>query len=288
LLFGFLGLVVACFGADRLTKTLLQGPRDRLINRGNQLKRAIKQKENDLAKSLTVGKRLHLWQSLSLPTNPELAVSYYRSWLTELVAFAKFSNANVDAGTPLNRKDLLQTIDFSIRASATLPQITTFLYEFYNAGHLHQIRSINLTPLPRSNELNVAISVQAMILPGADRKDRLSTLRANRLAMSDLADYAWIADRNLFGFTGQGVHPTDQTFLTAVVEVDDQPQAWFTMRTTDHIMKLTKGAPLNVGQFQGTIQAIEGHDVVVESDGERWLLTVGESLAQALALPPEY
>ena len=43
--------------------------------------------------------------------------------------------------------------------------------------------------------------------------------------------------------------------------------------------------PLRV---QGNIQEIQGQDVIVESDGERWLMSVGESVAQALALPPEY
>jgi hypothetical protein len=136
--------------------------------------------------------------------------------------------------------------------------------------------------------LDLAITVEALVLPTADRPDELSLVRANRLAFSDLPDYRLIADRNLFGFTSQGVQETDQTFLTAIVQVQDQPQAWFTVRSTDRVLKLSQGDQLSVGQFQGTVREIAGHDVIVESDEERWLMTIGDSLAQALALPPEF
>ena len=125
-----------------------------------------------------------------------------------------------------------------------------------------------------------------MILPTADRTDRGSSSEANRLAFAGLVDYRPIADRNLFGFDGQGVHLTDQTFLTAVVQINEKPQAWFTVRTRDEVLKLSPGDPLWVGHFQGTVQQIAEHDVILESEGERWLMTVGESLAQAVALPP--
>ncbi|MFV1966760.1 MAG: hypothetical protein ACC628_15150 [Pirellulaceae bacterium] len=288
ILLAVFGLVIAYFVGEWLFQTVLDGPKKKLLSRARRLEKQIRKGEKELEAAIKAGKRLEVWESQSLPSNSEIAVSLYGSWLTELIEFSGFDKANVDAGTPMKRKGLYELLDFSIRAKGTLNQLTTFLFEFYNSGHLHQIRSINLSPLPRGDQLDLAISIEALILPSADRTDQLTSVRADRLAFSDLADYQIIADRNLFGIAGRGIYQTDHTFLTAVVTVNDQPQAWFTDRFTDRVFKLSRGHRISVGQFQGEVQQIEGHDVIVDSDGERWLITVGESLAQAMALPPEF
>jgi len=87
---------------------------------------------------------------------------------------------------------------------------------------------------------------------------------------------------------GGSAQVADYAFLTAVNYVDRQPEAWFSIRTNDSVLKLRQGERLEIGSFKGTIAAITDTDVVVESEGERWLLTVGENLSQAAALPPEY
>ena len=111
---------------------------------------------------------------------------------------------------------------------------------------------------------------------------------SQRLASAALADYDPIVQRNLFGIGGSP-DPTDHTYLTAVSSVDGEPQVWFTLRAAGEVLKLRKGDGLEVGQFSGTIAEIEGSDVVIEADdGERWLLTLGESLTDAYALPPEF
>lgn len=287
-LLALLGLILAWYAGDWLFQSLLEGPRQQRERRTKQLQSMIQKRKQELKKAEATNKRLDLWESQSLPSNPEIAVSLYRAWLTEAIQYAKFSNANVSAGSPMDRKGMYRSVNFSIRAVATLEQLTTFLFEFYKAGHLHQIGSINLTPLSRQDELDVSMSIEALILPTATRKDQLNKEPADRLAFDSLADYAVIAERNVFASTGQGVHQTDQTFLTAVVAANGRPQAWFTVRSTDQVLRLSQGDTLAIGQFQGTIQEIQGRDVIVALDGERWLMTVGESLAQALALPPEY
>jgi hypothetical protein len=288
LLLGVLGLIVAFYVGDWLFQTILDGPRKERLNRKAQLEKKLEERKADLLEAIRAGKELESWEARSLPSDPEIAVSLYRSWLTELVSYARFDDAYVDAGSPMDRRGLYRTIDFSIRANGTLEQLTTFLFEFYNAGHLHQIRSINITPLPARDELDLAISIETLLVPTADRTNELTTVTVDRLAFDSLSDYQLINQRNLFGFSSRGIHPTDQTFLTAVVQVDGQPQAWFSDRTTDSVYRLTQGDELAVGQFHGNVQEIDSHDVILESDGERWLMSVGESLAQAVALPPEY
>jgi hypothetical protein len=55
------------------------------------------------------------------------------------------------------------------------------------------------------------------------------------------------------------------------------------------------GDPLVIGSFEGIVAEIHIDDchVIIESTGkngeaERWLLSLGETLSQAVALPPGY
>ena len=80
----------------------------------------------------------------------------------------------------------------------------------------------------------------------------------------------------------------DYASARSIHRIDGQPEVWFTVRTNDEILRLHQGEVLEVGVFRGTVVEISDSDVVLESDGERWLLTVGENLTQAAALPPEF
>ena len=143
-----------------------------------------------------------------------------------------------------------------------------------------------MTPNQKTGELDLSITIEAASLPEADRED-LTQERADRLASASIEAYSQIAARDFFA-VGGGLDPTDQTFLSAVTDVDGKPQAWFTLRETDELLKLVPGAVLTVGQFRGVVAEIEDQDVILESDGRRWLLTIGECLTDAYALPPEY
>lgn len=76
------------------------------------------------------------------------------------------------------------------------------------------------------------------------------------------------------------------TYLTAVLDVDGQPEAWLVIRTTGQTLKLQPGEKFDVGSLQGTIRAITEQEVEVEtSDGKRLLITIGDSLRDGAALP---
>jgi len=285
LLLGVATVVLAMICGDWLWRNAVEGPTELRERRLAGLQRARQQRENALAQARKAGQQLAKWEAQSLPSDPEVARSLYQAWLLELVGFVELRNPNVDSGSPVSRKGLYQTISFSVRGRGTLEQLTTFLFEFYSADHLHQIRSLSITPLQKSDQLDLSISIEAAVLATATRRDRLSTERSDRLASEPLEDYYPIARRNLFGFGGNP-DATDYTYLTAVVHVDDELEAWFTLRATDEVLKLREGQNLSIGQFRGTVREIEASDVVLESEGERWLLTIGENLAQAFALPP--
>jgi hypothetical protein len=108
------------------------------------------------------------------------------------------------------------------------------------------------------------------------------------LAFDRLDDYDLIVRRNLFG-AGQGeTEPSDHTYLTSITITDGEPEVWFTLRTTDEVVRLREGESMQVGALEFTVAQARGSDVIIETDDERWLLTLGDKLTDAFALPPDF
>lgn len=279
-------MAVLYFG-DWLLRNQFHGPLESRHRRTVRLQEDIAARQRDLDKARRAAKILDRYKSRSLPSNPEVARSLYQGWLLELVGQVGLANPKVDSSEPLNRKGLFYQLSFSLRGRGTLEQLTRFLFLFYRADHLHQIRSLSATPLQGTEELDLSVAIEALALAQADRKDRLSNRVSDRLASAKFEDYQIIAQRNVFG-VGATSDATQYTFLTSVNYVDGKPQAWFTVRTSDDVLRLGEGESLEIGSFKATVAGITDSDVVIESDGARWLLTIGESLTDAAALPPEF
>jgi hypothetical protein len=302
-----LGVLLLSFGGEKLwlmvTKPISDGQAK--IDRVNG---EIEKQRQEFTRGRKEAKELKVYEAQSLPSDPEMARSLYQAWLVELVGHVGLISPSVDSGQAAGRKGLYQSIAFSARGRGTLEQLIQFLFEFYRAGHLHQIRSLSITPLGNTGQLDLSISIDALILPTADRADRLSSAVSDRLAYGSLDDYRVIVRRNLFG-VGGAADPLDLTYLTAVNHVDGVAEVWFSSRTTEKLvkagqtqtkpdssaeagnsqggtLKLRRGETLRVGPFTATIVEIDEEDVIFECDGQRWLMTVGESLAEATALPP--
>jgi hypothetical protein len=76
------------------------------------------------------------------------------------------------------------------------------------------------------------------------------------------------------------------TYLTAVLDVDGQQEAWLVVRTTGKTLKLQSGEKFDLGTLKGTIRQIYEQDIEIETaDGKRMLDSIGESLRDALPLP---
>lgn len=286
MLYALLGLVLVAQGGDYLYRHYVEAPRQARATRIDDLVKDVGKKTNDLKRARDAADQLAAWEKQSLPSDPEAARANYRAWLLGLVENAKFRSPNVDSGAAVDHKGMFQSLSFSVRGQATLGELTRFLYEFYNGNHLHQIRSLAITPIRNQGLLDLSIAVEALQLPGAENKDELNRGQSERLAFASLGDYRGIVNRDLFG-VGGGLDPVSQTVLTGITATDGQPEAWFDLRADDKVVKLKKGQSLDVGQFQGTVVEIDGSEVVLESDGERWLLSIGEKLDDAFALPPE-
>ena len=287
LLMGVLGLIAVFYIGDWLIENLLEGPLEARRVAQVRMEKDIEKQKETLARARRAGKQLSVWEAQSLPSNTEVAGSTYQVWLLQVIQRAGLAAQGVNSSEPVTRKDIYSLLSFSARAHGTLEQLTRFLFEFYRAGHLHQIRSLAITPIQKTGELDLTITVEAMVLPSTERVKEFTTQTSDRLASDNLDDYMSIVKRNFFD-VGGGLDPTDQTVLTTVTYVNDEPEVWFSLRGTDEMLKLKKGDRLEIGQFSGTLSEIEDGDVIIESDGERWLLSIGENLTQATALPPEY
>lgn len=288
ILLAVVGLLVLLQGGDWVLTNFIEGPMQIRNSKGQQLEKRIKDRKAELARIRAEGKVLAVWESQSLPTNPDVARTLYRSWLLDLVAKSRLVDRDVTAGAPVNHRGLYRSITCTVRGRGTLNSVTDFMYRLYSAAHLHRVVSLALTPRSGSAQLNVSMSIEALILPTADRTDRLATGRVARLASATLKDYDPFVERNLFGFQSTGIDPAEYAYLTAVTVADGQPEAWFTFRNTDKVLKLRQGQELTVGQVSGTVAEILESEIVVQTGDERWLLAIGEKLTEAYALPPEY
>lgn len=244
LLLALLGLILVYFGGEWVLANWIEAPKKQRRAQLNALQGEIKKYDQFVGRAAQDAAWLRYWNSQSLPSNTEVARSLYQAWLLDVADYAKLARRTVNSTEPVRRGAYL-SMTFTLQGMGSLEQLTQFLYEFYNAGHLHKITSISLTPAGQSGTLSLSLAIEALILPGADRRDRLSGGQAYRLASLSLADYEVISDRNVFAVGGGGgADPVNHTFLTAVNYVNGEPQAWFTQKTDGSVMKLRTGDAL--------------------------------------------
>lgn len=283
------GLLLVAVGGNWLFERTLQGPLEEKRATVERLKREIDGKTDQLRQARQAGRLLDEWNKQSLPSDEKRANQVYTAWLLELVERAGFDQPKVDSVKQVRKQGIYNELWFSVAGRVTLDELTRFLYDFYRVDHLHQIERLSISPVRGSQELDVTLSIAALALPGADRKDTLTKRISTRLASAALADYLPLVERNVFGEGGgSGFDAADFAVLTAINYVDGRAEAWFHVRTTDQRLKLAQGERFEVGQFRGVIAEIDAPDVIIESGDERWLLTLGESLPNATALPPEF
>ncbi len=77
----------------------------------------------------------------------------------------------------------------------------------------------------------------------------------------------------------------EHTFVTAILEVDGEPEVWLTVRTTGQTIKLREGEPLKLGSINGEVSRIFGRDFEILTRDSRLLYTVGDQLTQPVKLP---
>jgi len=287
LLYGVLAVIVLYFAGEWGKKTFLDEPFDIQDKRTEKLEKDLMKAKKTFNRAKKTSQDIAKWEARSLPRDPNKARTLYQEWLVDLVEKVGLNSPSFDSGTPSQRGGIYHSLSFSIRGQGSLQQLTNFLYEFYSADHLHRIQSIAITPLRSAGLLDLSISIEALALANSAQTDRLSTGIREEFAEKTIEDFAVIYRRNVFGI-GAGDIAAEATVLTGTPAGAGQPEAWFQLGTDGSVAKLKVGETLQVGQFTGIVAEIDGSDVILEAGGERWLISIGERLNQASALPPEF
>jgi hypothetical protein len=209
----------------------------------------------------------------------------YTDWLRNLATKFITKPFTLAPTQPDLHKGIYTRFSFALNGHASLANLTEFLYQFYAAGHLHQITRMVVKPVPNSPDLEVSLTVDALSLPGVDRKE-LSKAEGHGLQQGKkLADYTQpITKRNLFApFVPRDKKSLDvaqYTFVTGVTEVDEKKLVWIQNRMGGRLLKLGESEKFEIGDIRGTVQTIDPakDEVVLEFDGHRRRLRSGDNL----------
>ena len=265
---------------------------DQLIAERTKLASEIENKQKLLRAASQDAKRLDQWQRRALPPDPVLARSLYQNWLRNLAARGNLRGITLTSNDVGTRRDQFTRIPFKLRCRANLGDLVDFLYEFYSVGYLHQIRSMNIKPMPSSRELDVSMTIEALSLPMADSKNQLPKEAGQGLRLAKRSDYREpIVSRNLFAAYIRPTPPLDRplpapgvdlakfVIVTAFMEVDGRAKVWIHDQIGAKLWKLETGETFVVGNAKGTVQSIQPEgEVVVKFRGIRRLLHAGDNV----------
>jgi hypothetical protein len=235
------------------------------------------------------------WRKRALPSDRITARTLYQTWLRGLADRCHFHPLAVESNEMESRANVYAKMKFTVRGHVSLANLTQFLYDFYSAGHLHQIRLLTMKPVEHASELEVGITIEALSLPNADRKDQLSKEKGTGLRLAKVEDYRDpIVERNLFApYTPpppsavadkkpdkpQPIDTAQFTFVTGFTEVDGFRLVWMQDRIAGKVWQLKEGAEFKVGEHSGRICKIAPtREVTLDFDGHRRRLRDGDNL----------
>jgi hypothetical protein len=283
------GLV--CVGALCFLLLTADGETDQqLLDKEAQYTGQIANKQKLLRDAEHERARVVEWQRRSLPPEPVLARSLYQNWLQGLAGKANFHELRLSANDAGSRRDQFTRISFALNCTAKLGDFIQFLYEFYAAGYLHQIRKMDLRPSATPGELDVDMSIDAISLAAAESKDKLPPGVARGLQFAKLADYRDpIVARNLFTAFVRPAPPDAQkdasddpaaaALVTGFTQVDGSWQVWIEDRGRGNRWALQTGESFAIGGHKCTVETIRAEgEVIVELDRCRRALRLGDNL----------
>jgi hypothetical protein len=249
--------------------------------------------QRTLGQSQRAMRLLEAWQEMSLPADRNEARRLYGAWIDEK---AKEAGLNVTGMTPNDVRgptsDAYKPIGYTVAADGQLSSLVKFLYEFYRRANLHQITRLSLTPKPGSQNLDISMQIEALILPGATHEDSLPDGKSDRLKLASADEYEkQITSRDVFKpYTpprppdevkvadrtsrpqAENFDDASQAKFTAVVNAGaDSAEAWITVHTTDVLLRLHEGDTFEVGTVKGTVESIEIRSMVVKTADDKQL-----------------
>lgn len=285
ILYGLLALVVVGYAFDVGVRKFYDEPLAEREARLTKLQRDLSTSRKRLASLKNAPRELEALQARSLPRDLELARAAYQNWLLELVQEVELQQPKVDASEPAprrkGRKLLFHVMNFTVRGRGDMAQVTQLLHKFYANGNLHKIRSLSVVPLGGSESLDVSLAIEAIILPNADRADRLAEVASDRLVSPVPADYQRLARRNLFAIGGAGTPGHRLTVSAITSDIRGIKTVWVTDDTTGQTVRYQAGESIRLGLFDAEIFQVDDDRLLMHIDGQPMELRVGNRVSDA-------
>jgi hypothetical protein len=279
------------FGTQGLGR--YRAAREQNINQQIEAERALSEANAAVNRGQHARRQLNRWNRRSLPTNVEIAESLYQDWLRGQLTDAGLQVTQLADKSGSGRNPQFGELSFDVRAEGTLDHLTKFLYQFYSAVHLHRISSATLAAAEGGQKLSITLTVDALILPGSDRTDKLPEGEPQPMAAPMEELQKRIVDRNLFtaytAKTGDSPGSADAAASTAKITGAIYGLGGWTMFVrageSSDLRQFQIGDTVEYGKFKGKVLEIENRRAVIETDKGRVEVRVGQSFADAVELP---
>lgn len=271
------GLIV---GGDYGYRTWFAEPLADLQGQQEGARKRIQALKVEVAQAEKQAERLLELEQRSLPGDLAIARNAYQRWMLELVARTKLQNPQINASPPTNNKNLLYRMSFTLRASGSLAQVTEFLYEYYSTGYLQKITTLNVTPRSSGNT-DLFLGVDVLILPQTIARSTPPP-SANKLAYANLADYRWIAWKDVFGRGGFEKLARELELTGITLDASGEYEAWLSNRSDGETTILKQGDSFTTQLVTLEVQQIDGQQMQCVVDGQTIQLTIGDTVASVL------
>lgn len=156
------------------------------------LQQDIQKKRDEISRIYREKKKLDRWRQMSLPADADLAGREYEKYLSDLLRQSQFpagtftieTRKDAKAGPTLpGKKDPLWTkLTCTVTTQGELSSLVGFLERFYRTGLIHQIkklavqRPITASPGQKATALDMSLTIEALVLQGADNRPYLAPL----------------------------------------------------------------------------------------------------------------
>ena len=290
------GLFLSWYGINWAYQTYYDKPRKELGAKIAQYEHDILAGKNNIANMQQfIGRnQSQMLYYRSMPRTPNDVRSQYTQWLFELMKYCDVKEPNIVSDVPSVMSFDRRNYRFHVRGTCSLDQLNRLLFEFASAPFLHRISNMLIAAQEKTGLIGVALTIDALAIPPRNRQDpypplsQMPTGYWQRLGSNDFEVYRVVSQRNLLQAARGGIDKADYTYLTTISQVGDEKEVWFTVRTEDNrVEHRRQGDAIHFGSFRAKILEVTDEDVLVDRDGTLWLLTVGDCLNQAFALPPE-
>jgi hypothetical protein len=313
-LLGVLALLAGGFLLYQLYLAPLNASYDEIAG----LKEQISRREEEIDAINKKKSQLDLWRKLSLPRDVDFARLEYDKYLDGLVRSCKFSEdtivsssarqqAAASRGPVLKNKQPVYTrIDCGVLGRATLANLVSFLERFHRTPLLHRIKKMTIrrpatsTPGQERDELNVDLTIEALVLEGAENRKTLmpsENVQKEILAKSS-RNYAAIAGKNIFlgpADRPELPEPIEVTEWVKLTDISESGGRWeaflfdvYNNRNTR--LRLDRGFDTfrildDEGEYvvRGKLERLDNsRELIFSEDGKYYRMHVGQSLAEAL------